>query len=159
MKRDRSFWIFVALIVLAALAFSVWYYSKLPVVESRIESLTQLQEQQLSLYSQRVGVLLTLATLVLGAAGAILWHSWDKRPSRLMQRLAVLSLVSSGLSVWFGYFAFDAAIWMLRAEFFNLGSNAVRLPSTLQLISSAISVAMLILAFLAGPGGEKEKRQ
>lgn len=136
MRSDNVFWVAVAIVTVSILAVSYFYVQKASLVEEIIE-LTRLQELQVQLLTQRVSVLLTVATLVLGGAGALVLHFWETRTFSLKhQRLAALSLLSGGLSIFFGYIAFDSAIWMLSAGFFNLGTTPVRVPSLLQLYSS-----------------------
>lgn len=149
MKRDWFFWIAVLLPVAVALVAAYFYVIRAPMVEDRIAQLSSLQEQQLQLFQGRVGVLLTVTTLVIGGAGALLLHFYEAGSGSVaQQRWAFLTLVTAGLSVFSGYLTYDAAIWMLRSKFFNLETVALRVPSQIQLWTSGLAVVFLVSSFL-----------
>ena len=158
MRRDWFFWI--VLVSATALGFFAAYVhiQRSSLVEERIATLTSLQERQLELFEGRAAVLLTITTLVIGGAGALLLHFHEHDSgSLLQQRLAVVALLAGGVSALNGYFAYDAAIWMLRTGFFNLDTEAVRFPTLAQLWASGASVASLVVCFLSSKqsGGEQ----
>lgn len=150
MKRDWFFWAVVA-VACGLMSCGAWLYvQRANLVEERLTVLTPLQERQLELFQGRATVLLTVATLVVGGAGALLLHFHEQRSGSVaQQRFAVLALVSGGLSAFCGYLAYEAAIWMLRSEFFNLQTEALRVPSEGQLWTSALAVLFLVSCFLA----------
>lgn len=150
MKRDWFFWSAVFLTTAAILVVGYFYLQRAPMVEDRLTDLSTLQQGQLDLFQQRVSMLLTISTLVIGGAGALLLHFHEKNAGSLAQhRLAILSILAAGFSVFAGYLAYDTAIWMLRSGFFNLQTLALRLPSDGQLWMSAIAIILLVVCFLS----------
>jgi len=156
MRRDVTFWIGVAIFLIVVVAGTILYVQRVPLAEEVVE-VTPRHEQQLALFTQRVSVLLTVATLIVGGALALLLHFWEAKVQSLAAlRWATLCLLAAGLSIYFGYMAFDAAIWMLGARFFNLETTALRVPSLLQLATSGLSMLFLGFSVLAGPVGKQE---
>lgn len=72
MKRDKFFWITIALAAIVLLAVAYVYVERASVAEDRIKELTALQQSQLELFQQRIGILLTVGTLAIGGAGALM---------------------------------------------------------------------------------------
>ncbi len=150
MKRDAFFWLAVSATVIVILVFSFVYIERAPLVEARVTELNTLQQRQLDLFQQRVAVLLTISTLVIGGAGALLLHFHERSSgSRTQHRLAILAVLAASVSAFVGYLTYDSAIWMLRSEFFNLETLALRLFSEGQLWTSAIAVLCLVFCFLS----------
>jgi hypothetical protein len=158
MRRD---WFFVTVLFSATILvlFAAYIHiQRASLVEERIQALTALQERQLELFQGRAAVLLTITTLVIGGAGALLLHFHEHGSgSILQQRFAVVALLAGGVSALNGYFAYDAAIWMLRSQFFNLDTNAVRVPTLGQLWASGAAVVSLVVCFLSSKqsGGKR----
>lgn len=152
MKRDCFFWAACVIALLAAGGVAFVYLQSAPLVEERLTQLNAFQERQLDLFQGRVGILLTLATIVIGGVGALLLYFHEGRSgSVFQQRCAVLAMLTASLSAFCGYFAYEAVIWMLENRFFNLQSDAVQLMSDGQLWMSVASIVCLVLCFLATP--------
>jgi hypothetical protein len=152
MKRDPFF--VVALSVAAVAAVVVWilYLAKAPFVQPIAQHLTTFQQGQLDLFQQRTSALLTVCTLIIGGAGGLLVHlSENSNAKRLQQRLAMTAIVLAGFSMFNGYLAYDAAIWMLENRFFNLESGAIHWCSQLQLWSSVVALCLVVGSFVYVP--------
>jgi len=149
MKPDW-FWIATAVLVAALLIGGYLYLDKSFLVEDAVTDLNNLQQGQLNLYQQRISVLLTVSTLVIGGAGALLVHFNESSTGTITERrIALLALIAAGLSVFLGYMATDAAIWMLRNRFFNLETLTLKFLSVGQIGTSAIAVVLLAWCFVS----------
>lgn len=149
MKRDLFFWIAVLVAVVLMVGAGYVYVQRANLVEERLTSLSPLQERQLELFQGRATVLLTVTTLVIGAAGALLLHFHEHGSASVAQhRFAVLALLSGGLSAFCGYLTYEVAIWMLRSEFFNLQTEALWVTAQGQLWTSGLAVLFLVSCFL-----------
>jgi hypothetical protein len=117
--------------------------------ETEITELTPLQEKQLDLFMEMNRLLTTLATLVIGALGAILAHRYSSRQipaGRLIW--AGLAALASGCSLLCGYLSFRTAVWMLHSGFFNLFVSQVELPTRAQFFAFLGSVSALTILLL-----------
>ena len=71
-------------------------------------------------------LLVTLATLAVGAIGAFIFNRYkSSRPTTFQIALAVISWVFAGLSLFAGYLAYDKVSWMLQNSFFDLSTPLV----------------------------------
>jgi hypothetical protein len=158
MRRDLFFWISAVLALLLIAGAGYWHVQRSSLVEERVTSLAPLQERQLELFQGRATLILTVTTLIIGGAGALLLHFHEQGSGSVtQQRFAVLALLSGGLSAFCGYLAYEAAIWMLQSEFFNLQTDALWIPAAGQLWTSGLAILFLVICFLSAskPGGGK----
>jgi hypothetical protein len=127
-----------------AIALAAWqfqrYISGQQIFESQVESLTQLQEQQLQAFLDMNRLLTTLGTTMLGALGFLL-ASGSKGQARSNVRWSALaSGAFAGISVFFGYVASEGILFMLRNEFFDLEAPVILWPHTAHFYALLLSV-------------------
>jgi hypothetical protein len=82
---------------------------------SLIEKLNPLQEKQLAAFLEMNRLLITLGTTLLGAMGFLLTGERKAESSRRELRAAFGSALCVGLSLYFGYRAYEDIILMLQA--------------------------------------------
>jgi hypothetical protein len=119
----------------AALATAVWglqtyFVWQLPYVyPPPNDSLTQLQQSELQAFLDLNRLLTTLGTTMLGALGFLLatQHVDRSRPREMWPAFA--SGAFAGLSVYYGYAAHLAVIYMLQYPFFDLNYPPIHWPS------------------------------
>jgi hypothetical protein len=138
-------WYLFACVIVGVLFTIEHYYVKAtPYVENEISSLTPLQEKQFQLFLEMNHLLVTLATLVLGGAGAFVFNRYKtSRVASGQIARAVQTWVFSGFSVYCGYLAYEKVLWMLKFSFFNLDNPLVRWASRAQFWLFAISLVFL----------------
>ncbi len=130
--------LFIALVVLDIIIASV------PIVESRVEDLTALQEKELETYLAARQLLTTLGTLSIGAMGGFIINRYKNAPlpNSQIQR-AVISWTCSGASIYLGQVSHDKVLWMLGAGFFRLSSWQVAWPAKGQFYLFVLSIFFL----------------
>jgi hypothetical protein len=118
---------YIGAVVLAA---GVWkievlMQSRMQVYGSLIDSLTQLQEKQLEAFLDMNRLVTTLGTTLLGAMGFFLASS--RKAHSLPRELwaAFGSAVCVGLSLYFGYHAYEDILLMLQNKTFDLTSPQI----------------------------------
>ena|SRR5215831_8781302 len=89
-----------------------------------VQNLTSLQEKQLEAFVEMNRLLTTLGTTLLGAMGFLLVGR-RVRLTRGELLVALASALCVALSLYFGYIAYQAVIWMLQNAFFDLGNPQV----------------------------------
>lgn len=150
LERDKFFWITIVVAIAAVAVGVLVMTTRASLVEEAVSTLTPLQEQQLELFRDRSSVLLTFGTLIVGGAGALLIHFREvQNASVAQQRWALVSLILGGLSIYFGYVAFDASMWMLESSFFNLSTIPVRIPSAAQVYTAIGALLCLVIGFVS----------
>jgi len=89
------------------------------------DQLTPLDQQQLDAFLEMNRLLITLGTAVLGGLGFLLGRT--RKQSLPWRDLwpVVASAVCAGLSLYFGYVAYQCILWMLQSNFFDLNNPAV----------------------------------
>ena len=97
--------LFIVLVVLDIIIASV------PIVESRVENLTALQEKELETYLAARQLLTTLGTLSIGAMGGFIVNRYKNAPlpNSQIQR-AVISWTCSGASIYLGQVSHDKVL-------------------------------------------------
>ena len=147
--------LFVIVVLLAVVGVSVVWdvlADRAVLGEVRLPNghLTPVQQGQLDLFQQRIGALLTVCTVIIGGAGALFIHFREQASERSSARQwwAFSAIVVAALSMYFGYLAYEAAIWMLRSEFFNLDTFVVKGPALSQVWSAAIAVILAAICML-----------
>lgn len=137
-----------ALAILVALGIDQ-IISSLPFAEQFVSQLEPRHERELDLFVEQSTLITTLATGVFAAIGAILLNS-PKRGFRAGERTAFAATVAlAGLSLYFGYSAYEEAMWMLRVNTFNLASPPVLWSRRLQFytfLASALSGLYFVVA-------------
>jgi hypothetical protein len=150
-KRD-SFFVCAILAFVAVLVVSSYLYvGQAPIIEERLQNLTDFQLQQLEFFRQQMNLLITIATLIIGGVGALIFHFYRTSATIAQQRWALVSCLLAGLSLYFGYVTYDATLWMLEGPFFNLSNIVIRVPSILQVATSAVSILCFVICFLITP--------
>jgi hypothetical protein len=120
-------WIIALIVLIAALlTFQYYYVEKLPFVGDEVTTLDALQEKQFQLFLEMNHLLVTLASLTLGAIGAFVFNRYKsgKLPTAQIA-LAVFSWLFAGLSLLAGYLAYEKVIWMLKNKFFDLSNPQI----------------------------------
>lgn len=127
-------WLLIVGAVIAALILLQQFYINPALYHSPvITSLSPLQDKQFQLFVEMNHLLVTLATLSVGAIGAFIFNRYkSSKPSTYQIGLAVLSWVLAGLSLFSGYVAYEKVIWMLQNSFFDLSTPLVAWPNRLQ---------------------------
>lgn len=125
-----------------ALALIVWQLQESlfsrPYIETQTEALTPLQEKQLDAFLQMNQLLITLATVTMGALGFMLSQGKMRRWRELLS--AAVSAVFAGCSLYFGYLAYQGILWMLQSGFFNLDNAAIQWTRHVHFYSLLLSV-------------------
>jgi len=128
----------------AAIAVLAWqaqrYTSGQQIFESQVDSLTQLQEQQLQAFLDMNRLLTTLGTTMLGALGFLLASGSKGKSGSSVRWSALASGAFAGLSVFFGYIASEGIIYMLRNQFFDLEAPVILWPHTAHFYALLLSV-------------------
>ncbi|MEM9556820.1 MAG: hypothetical protein AAGC60_21345 [Acidobacteriota bacterium] len=120
------------------------YLEQVLVIEPLVDELTTQHVEQLSLFTEMNQHLTTLASLVFPALGVLLGFAGSPGPQGSDRRLlAGLSAGFAGLSLYCGYLAHEAVLWMLEAGFFRLSHRLVQVPMTLQFMAFILAVFFL----------------
>lgn len=148
MKKDRFFLTAIGMFFLVLVVASYIYVQRAPIKEERLYTLSVFQLQELEFFRQQLNLLITIATLVIGAVGTLIFHFYKTTVTVTQQRWALVSCLLAGLSLYFGYITYDAMLWMLEGPFFNLSNVAIGVPSNLQVTSAAASIFCFVICFL-----------
>jgi hypothetical protein len=138
----------LGLAIAALIAFQQFYVNLAPYHAEEISSLNPLQEKEFQLFLEMNHLLVTLATLAVGAIGAFIFNRYkSSKPSSYQTVLAVASWALAGFSLFAGYLAYGKVIWMLQNKFFDLSTPLVAWPNHLQfwfLIASLFFLACFL---------------
>lgn len=111
--------------------------------------LTSLQEKEIDAYLGGVSLLTTLATLVFGGVAFYFdatRHVVNRKAGILLIGIGALL---AGTSIFFGYYAGQAIVWMLASNFFNLDNPIVAGFRLLQVTTFLVALGCFCLAFLS----------
>ena len=135
----------IALVGIGIAVFGVYFYimgTRLvePVHEG---DLSNFEVERLGFFRDRINVLLTVTTLFLGGGGTFLVTA--SKPKQ--RRWALTVIVSAGISLLYGYLAYQTASWMLDRGFFNLAATEIVTPARAQIIALVVALAALVRSF------------
>lgn len=140
----------VAVIIAAAMVIlHNLIIARLPFAEQLVTQLEPRHERELDLFVQQSTLLTTLTTGVLAALGAVVLTFKDQALRHHELIPFVATIVLAGLSLYFGYEAYEQAMLMLRIKIFNLDSPVVLWPRRLQFytfLASTICGLYFVLA-------------
>jgi hypothetical protein len=99
--------------------------------ETILSDLGPFDQKQLDVQMESIKLLITLASLAIGGAGALVLRDDIRTYAGSAPRLSCTILLAA-LSILFGYVAENRLVWMLQESFFNLKNPVVSWPSRLQ---------------------------
>jgi hypothetical protein len=99
------------------------YFQGRAYIEERLDALSALQDKQLSAFLEMNRLLTTLGTTLLGATGFLL--NTRRRGAEPHMWLGLASALCIGLSIYFGYEAYEDILWMLEGRFFDLSNPEI----------------------------------
>jgi hypothetical protein len=135
---------------LCTVAAILLYLDRSYLLAERRSDLTVFELEQLEFFRDRAAALLTTATLLLGAGGALFVRA--SPDSNFQQNLALLGLCASGLSMVFGCLSYDAGAWMMRSSFFDLAARQISIPARVQQWALVVSLGAIVCAFALEKG-------
>ncbi len=119
-----GFYVGTVLLAVAVWQFQRYMYTRsVSFIYPSLDALNPLQEKQLEAFLEMNRLLTTLGTTLLGAIGFLMAGRRTRVSSELWTALA--SAVCVGLSVYFGYLAYQGILWMLQNAFFDLSNPQV----------------------------------
>jgi len=136
-KRARlsgtvRFYLAFSIVVLMLVAFEALLTS-LPFADAIPDYADQLQQRQLDSYFQMIELLITLATLAMGGiTGYVINRNNTIGLSSELLRRVVASWALCAASLYFGYLAYQQAVWMLNNGFFNPANPRIWIPTRAQ---------------------------
>ena len=136
------FYLAFATIVIVLVAFEA-FLTRLPFADAIPDFADQLRQRQLDSYFQMIELLITLATLAMGGiTGYVINRDNTMGLSRVMRRRVVASWALGAASLYFGYLAYQQAVWMLDNGFFNPANPRIWIPTRAQFWSFLASVVV-----------------
>ena len=136
------FYLACATIVIVLVAFEA-FLTRLPFADAIPDFADQLRQRQLDSYFQMIELLITLATLAMGGiTGYVINRDNTMGLSRVMRRRVVASWALGAASLYFGYLAYQQAVWMLDNGFFNPANPRIWIPTRAQFWSFLASVVV-----------------
>jgi hypothetical protein len=118
-------------------------------VSPEITSLSDTQGQALEAYREAVGLLTTLATLTLGAFGALFFGERKTALGSTASGTLIAIPILVGVSLYCGYLAHSRVAWMLSNSFFDLSIPQIVWIGRVQLWSLLVGVSLLSAALLS----------
>jgi len=120
---------YVSVLVLAVVVWrtQVSYTNRPQIYGELISDLSSLQEKQLAAFLQMNQLLISLSTALLGALGFLLVNTHKAGSSARQLSPAFASAVFVGLSIYYGYHAYQDVVIMLQLPYptFNLNGNLI----------------------------------
>ncbi len=136
------FYVAFSAIVVILVAFEA-FLTSLPFADAIPDYAEQLQQRQLDSYFEMIQLLITLATVTIGGiTGYVINRDNTKGLSRLLLRRVVASWALCAASLYFGYLAYQQAVWMLNNGFFNPANPRIWVPTRAQFWSFLASVVV-----------------
>jgi hypothetical protein len=136
------FYFAFAAIVLTLVAFEA-FLTSLPFADAIPDYAEQLQQRQLDSYFEMIQLLITLATVTIGGiTGYVINRDNTKGLSSPQLRRVVASWALCAASLYFGYLAYQQAVWMLNNGFFNPANPRIWIPTRAQFWSFLASVVV-----------------
>jgi len=140
-RRIGKLAFYLGAIAIAVVAWQVQRFaSGQHILEPQVESLTQLQENELQAFLDMNRLLTTLGTTMLGALGFLLASGRKDLTGSSVQWPALVSGAFAGLSVFFGYVASEGVLYMLRNQFFDLENPVILWPHKAHFYALLLSV-------------------
>ena len=136
------FYLAFSAIVLILVAFEA-FLTSLPFADAIPDYAEQLQQRQLDSYFEMIQLLITLATVTIGGiTGYVINRDNTKGLSHAQLRRVVASWALCAASLYFGYLAYQQAVWMLNNGFFNPANPRIWIPTRAQFWSFLASVVV-----------------
>jgi hypothetical protein len=136
------FYLAFSAIVIVLVAFEA-FLTSLPFADAIPDFAQELQQRQLDSYFQMIELLITLATLAMGGiTGYVINRDNRVGLSPLHLRRVVASWALCAASLYFGYLAYQQAVWMLNNGFFNPANPRIWIPTRAQFWSFLASVVV-----------------
>ena len=148
-RRARSrlpgsvrFYLAFTVVVLLLVGFEA-FLTRLPFADAIPDYAEQLQQRQLDSYFEMIQLLITLATVVIGGiTGYVINRDNTMGLSTPQVRRVVASWALCAASLYFGYLAYQQAVWMLNNGFFNTANPRIWIPTRAQFWSFLASVVV-----------------
>jgi hypothetical protein len=136
------FYLAFSTVVIMLVAFEA-FLTSLPFADAIPDYAEQLQQRQLDSYFEMIQLLITLATLALGGiTGYVLNRDPAMGLSNPQLRRVVASWGLCAASLYFGYLAYQQAVWMLNNGFFNPANPRIWIPTRAQFWSFLASIVV-----------------
>ncbi len=136
------FYLAFATIVIVLVAFE-GFLTSLPFADAIPDFADDLRQRQLDSYFQMIELLITLTTLAIGGiTGYVINRDNTMGLSPLLLRRVVASWALCAASLYFGYLAYQQAVWMLNNGFFNPANPRIWIPTRAQFWSFLASVVV-----------------
>jgi hypothetical protein len=136
------FYLAFSTIVVVLVVFEA-FLTSLPFADAIPDFADQLQQRQLDSYFQMIELLITLATLAMGGiTGYVINRDNTIGLSSPLLRRVVASWALCAASLYFGYLAYQQAVWMLNNGFFNPANPRIWIPTRAQFWSFLASVVV-----------------
>jgi hypothetical protein len=142
MRGSVRFYLAFAAVVLVLVAFEA-FLTSLPFADAIPDFAAELQQRQLDSYFQMIELLITLTTLAMGGiTGYVINRDNTIGLSSPQLRRVIASWTMCAASLYFGYLAYQQAVWMLNNGFFNPANPRIWIPTRAQFWSFLASVVV-----------------
>jgi hypothetical protein len=142
MRGSVRFYLAFTALVLVLVGFEA-FLTRLPFADAIPDFAAELQQRQLDSYFQMIELLITLATLAMGGiTGYVINRDNTIGLSGSQLRRVVASWTMCAASLYFGYLAYQQAVWMLNNGFFNPANPRIWIPTRAQFWSFLASVVV-----------------
>ena len=142
MSGAVRFYLALSTVILMLVAFEA-FLTSLPFADAIPDYAEQLQQRQLDSYFAMIQLLITLATLAMGGiTGYVINRDKTMGMSDPQLRRVVASWGLWAASLYFGYLAYQQAVWMLNNGFFNPANPRIWIPTRAQFWSFLASIVV-----------------